>query len=312
MPSTITHAFMAYDIYDRLDLKIKNKFKNKIDEYIIYSQGFDILFFYPMIPLTKKSIKIRKLASIAHRTNVNKFFLEIIKNIKQDKDFDKFIYLAGLVTHYAGDTICHPYVNYLDNKLEHENNNKKDYHFLIEAYIDNYVLRKKGIDYKKYKCYKLMKIKKNKKIIEMLNNSFFKVFDIQSIGYSYFKSINNMKFLYYLIRYDPYKIKRFFYCIIYFILPFLRRDIRYFSYNFKLDEFNDDLFLNLNNNKWYNIRKKELISNKSFLDLYEESVNKSVYMINKLYKYIYENEYLELDKFFGNISYANGLKIINK
>ena len=46
MPSTITHDYMANDIYNKLDKKIKKVFKNNLNEYMTYSQGPDILFFY--------------------------------------------------------------------------------------------------------------------------------------------------------------------------------------------------------------------------------------------------------------------------
>ena len=35
-------------------------------------------------------------------------------------------------------------------------------------------------------------------------------------------------------------------------------------------------------------------------------------MIENIYDYIYNNKKIDLDSFFGNLSYANGLPIINK
>ena len=154
MPSTYTHAYMAYDIYNKLEKKLQNKFQTKLDEYITFSQGPDILFFYPILPPFKKCIHIRKLAGVVHRKKVNEFFISLVKDIKKDKDFDKFIFLAGLVTHYVGDSKCHPLVNYKAWYLEKETKKKKDYHFKIEAYIDNYILNLKGEYYKKYRGFK--------------------------------------------------------------------------------------------------------------------------------------------------------------
>ena len=309
MPSTITHAYMANDIYNRLNDDLKDKFKNQIKEYITYSQGPDVLFFYPIIPRINKSINIRKLASIVHRTKVNEFFISLVNNIKKDKDLEKFVFLAGLVTHYVGDSTCHPFINYESWLLKNKNKNNKDYHFLIEAYIDNYILNLYGEDYKKYKCHKLLKTDKNYKIKEMLDTCFKEVFDKNSMGSNYYKSLYNMKLLFYLVRYDPYKIKRIGYSIIYYVLPFIRRDIRYFSYNYNLSDKNNELFLNLDHKEWFNIRKKEFIYHKSFLELYKDTIDKSIYMIESLYDYIYNNKELDLDDFFGNLSYANGLKI---
>ena len=309
MPSTITHSYMARDIYNKLNRNLKHKFENELNQYITYSQGPDIFFFYPFIPPFIKCHHVRKFAGIVHRNKVNKLLISLVNEIKRTKDFHQFIFLSGLVTHYIGDTTCHPFVNYKAWILEQRNKKKKDYHFVIEAYIDNYVLNMKCQNYLKYKCYNVLKYDKNKNICDMLNKCFNEVFKEKNIDKYYYRSLFNMKLLFYLIRYDPYKIKRIFYNVLYFLLPFLKRDVRYFSYNFKLNNKDDTFFLNLNNDIWYNIKKKDIKYSKSFLDLYNETVDKSVFMIEKLYDYIYNDKYINLENFFGNLSYANGLPI---
>ena len=309
MPSTITHAYIAREVYNKLDKNIQNKFKDKLDEYITYSEGPDILFFYPLIPNYKKYIKIKKLGNYIHRNKVNQFFISLTNEVKKDKKVDKFIYLAGLLTHYIGDTTCHPFVNYKAWILEKETKKKKDYHFLIEAYIDNYILSINGKNYKKYKCYNVLKIQKNKFVKELLDKSFLEVYNEKNMGSIYYKCLFNMKLLFYLIRYDPFKIKRIFYCILHFFTPFLFRLIQYFSYNFSLTEKDNIFYLNLDNKKWFNIKRKEITYNKTFLDLYNEVVNKSVFKIEQLYNYVYNNKELDLELFYGNLSYANGLPI---
>ena len=311
MPSTITHAYMARDVYSKLNITLKHKMKNYLDEYITYSQGPDIFFFYPILPPFIKCNYIRKFGGIVHRTKVNELFTSLVNYVKKTKNFEEFIFLIGLVTHYMGDTTCHPFVNYKAWVLEKETKKKKDYHFLVEAYIDNYILNMKGENYKKYKCYKLLKTKKNNKIQEMLNKCFDDVFNENNIGKIYYKCLFNMRFMFYLIRYDPFKIKYYIYSTIYHIFPFINRDIRYFSYNYNLNKKDDIFFLNLNNNKWFNIRKKDIVYTKSFNDLYSETVNKSKIMIESLFDYIFNDKYLNLEKFFGNLSYANGLPIIS-
>lgn len=309
MPSTITHAFMAKDIYNKLEKNLKKKFEDKFDLYMTYSEGPDVLFFYPVIPSLIKSIKVRKFAKRVHRENVNKLFISLINSVKEDKNFDKFIFVSGLLTHYVADRTCHPYVNYQAWNLEKITGKKKDYHFLIEAYIDNYILNLRGENYKKYKCYKLIKTTKNEAIKEMLNKSFLEVFNKENMGNIYYTSLFNMKILYFLIRYDPYKIKRLCYLLIHWLLPFLYRQVHYFSYNFKLSNEKDITYLNLNKEEWFNIKSREIKYNKSFLDLYEETVNQSKEMIEKLYDYIYNDKKLDLESFIGNRSYANGLPL---
>ena len=309
MPSTYTHAYMAKDVYNQLNNNLKVKFQDKLDEYITYSEGPDILFFYPLFPLFHKYRRINNFAGVVHRTKVNEFFISLVNEIKKDKDFDKFVFLSGLVTHYIGDTTCHPFVNYKAWVLEKETGKKNDYHFVVEAYIDNYIVNLKGNSCKKFKGYNLLKTNKNKQVADMLNKCFYKVYKVKNMGTNYYKCLWNMKFLFHIIRYDPYKIKRIGYSFLYHLLPFIKRDIRYFSYNFNLTEKENEFFLNLNHDKWFNIRKKDVKYDKSFLDLYKEVIEKGTDVIEKLYDYIYNNKELDLNDLFGNLSYANGLPI---
>jgi len=309
VPSTITHSYMAKDIYDNLNEKVKSIFNDKLSDYITYSQGTDILFFYPFIPFVLKANKIRNLGKRVHKEKVNEFFISLIEEVKKDKNIDKFIYLSGMITHYVGDSLCHPLINYLHEKLKLENQKKKNYHFKIEAYIDNYILNLKNNSYKNFKCYNLIKAKKNQSIKNLLDNTYFKVFKEKNMGNNYYKSLYNMYFLFYLIRYDPYGIKKVFYDIIHFLMPFLKKDIRYFSYNFDLSLSESNLYLNLDKKNWYNPKKTTIKRNESFLELYDKAITKGTYMIEKLYDYIYEEQNLDLDSFLGNLSYSSGLPI---
>ena len=312
MPSTMTHASMARDIYNNLDKDLKLKFKNKLSEYMTYSQGPDVLFFYPILPPFIKCTYIKKFAGRVHREKVNKLFISLVNEVKKDKDFDKFIWLCGLMTHYVGDSTCHPFVNYKDWYKRKQLNKKKDFHFVTEAYIDNYILNLKGEYYKKFKGYDILKTPKNIKIQEMLDKCFLEVFNEKNMGKTYFKCLHNMRFLFHIVRYDPYRIKQVAYSLIYHLLPFLYREVRYFSYNFDLNMEDSNYYLNLNHDTWFNIKKKKVTYNKSFLDLYNEVIYKGTVMVKKLYDYIYNDKKLDLESFYGNLSYANGLPIKDK
>ena len=44
MPSTVTHAYIAKDVYKKLDKKITRKITNdNYNELLMFSSGFDIL-----------------------------------------------------------------------------------------------------------------------------------------------------------------------------------------------------------------------------------------------------------------------------
>ena len=308
MPSTMTHAFMAMDIFERLNKKNIFK-KEKLNEYITYSQGPDILFFYKIFFPLKKNIRIQRLGNKFQREKTNQLFISLVKQIKKTQDQDQFLFLAGLTTHYIGDTTCHPLVNYKAQMLKNKTKKNKDYHFLIESYIDSYILNLKEDNYQKFPIYKFFSINTYKSIQDLLTKSYRDVFLEENIGNIYYESLKYMKIFFRLVRYDPYKIKRIIYTILSGNGIFFKRDIRYLSYNFSLSKKENDFYLNLDHAFWYNIKKKENTSNKTFLELYDEVIDKSLRVIEQLYNYIYHDKDIDLDKLFGNLSYANGLPI---
>ena len=310
MPSTMTHAAMARDIYNRLNKDVKDKFNNQLEEYVTYSQGPDLLYFYNIFIPLKQNLKIQHFGGIWHREKVNELFIYLTNNVKKTKNINTFIFLCGLLTHYMGDTTCHPLVNYIDDNINKTLKRRKDYHYMVELYMDNYILFKKGYNYKKFKCYEYaFNTKKNKDIENLLNDAIYNIYKEKNIGTIYYKCLKQMKLFFHYIRYDPFRIKRYIYNILYLFVFYIKRDIRFLSYNFNLNDELNNKYLNLDHKKWFNVKKIDNISNKSFIDLYNESIDKSVDKITKLYDYIFNDKKLDLESFYGNLSYANGLPI---
>ena len=310
MPSTMTHSAMARDIYSRLDKNIQNKFNNHLEEYVTYSQGPDLLYFYGILFPFGKFLYIQKFGGVIHRTKVNELFIYLTNEVKRTKNINTFIFLCGLLTHYVGDTTCHPLVNYIDYNINKSLKLKKDYHYMVELYMDNYILYKKGYNYKKFKCHKYaFNIKKNKDVEQLLNDAIYNVYKEKNIGTIYYKCLNEMRLFFHILRYDPFKIKRCIYNFLYLFVFFVKRDFRFLSYNFNLTNKLNNKYLNLDHKEWFNVKKRDNISNKSFMDLYNETIDKGVDKITKLYDYIYNDKKLDLESFYGNLSYANGLPI---
>lgn len=309
MPSSITHAYLAEDVFKRLDKDIQTKIN--LENFKTYSEGPDIFYFYHlMIPITIKSSKVRKLGSIIHHNKTNEFFINLTKKVKKSKNINEFNYLVGLFNHYIADTTIHPYVEYKASLLTKKYLTKKDNHFIIEAYLDNYLINKKQINYKKYKGYKLfLNTKENKDVINLLNSSIYEVFKLKDMGNYYYKALDEMRVFFKVFRYDPYKIKRYIYNILNIVAKRCFRDIRYLSYNFNL---NNDNYLNLNHDTWYYLNDKSITSNKSILDLYSDIVIKSSNKIKILYDYIFNDKEIDLNLLFENLSYGTGISLDKK
>ena len=306
MPSTMTHAYIAKDVYKNLDTKIKRKItKDYLDNIITFSEGFDILYFYKI--LTKPNNKIIKLGGYCHRNKVSEFFISLTNHIKETKDINEFTFLMGLICHYVADSTIHPYVNYLASTIKHKNFTNSDAHFVIEAYLDNYFInRREDIDYTKFKLYKhVFNAKKEDSIINLLNVSFKEVYSYNNMGEIYYQGIKDMKNFFKFFRYDRFGIKNKFYKFANIIASRIFRDVRYLSYNFPLNK--DELILNLDKKEWHNVQDINFKSDKSVLELYDDVIKNATEIVEKAYSYIFLDKKIDLNKLFLNKSYSNGI-----
>ena len=304
MPSTITHAYIGLKVLDKLNKEPKIIINKHINNYKVYCQSMDILYFYHILLL--RGNKIQELGHLFHKENIFNSFNRLITDNKENKNEELFTFISGLITHYIADSTMHPYIDYLAH------NDKKilqiDKHFEIETYIDNYYVKNYiNNDYKRYNnsAY-VFNYTKEQVIIDELNKLYKKLWNYDNMGTKYYRSLKEMKFVFKYLRHDNYKIKKNLYKII-DLNPFNIRRCKYLSYNFNLD--NDEYYLNLNHTKWFNYKKTDNISNKSFLDLMDDVTDKSSLIINKLYEYIYQNKKINLKELIGNNSYSSGLPI---
>ena len=304
MPSSIVHRYIGLDTLNKLDKKPYDLINSRLGNYILYCQCTDVLYFYHIMGFGGK--RIQNLGHQFHWHSVFKSFDYLLKLNKENKDPELFTFIAGFITHYKADSICHPYINYLsmdDNKIKMYDN-----HFMVETYLDNYYLQKReNVDYRKYKMYKLVfNYTKEDIIKEVVEGLYKEVFKAEGVGKCYYKGVSSMKRVFKYIRYDPFKIKKQLLKLVDLNHLNVRRT-RYLSYNFPLD--NNDKILNLSHNEWYNNRDQSIRSSKSFDDLWGDVVNASYPIINELYKYIYENKKVDLRKLIGNVSLSSGLPL---
>ena len=308
MPSSIVHAYIGLDTLNKLNNKPKSIIEKHINNYKVYCQNMDVLYFYHILLLFNN--KVQDLGHRIHHEKTNDFFKILINDNKENKDSELFTFIAGLITHYKADSTIHPFINYQSmSKTETERFNK---HFTIETYLDNYFINERmSVNYKKYNNTKFVfNYQKNDIVKDSITKVYKELYNYPNMGKKYYKSLRDMKFVFNYARHDRFGIKRFLYKII--DLNSLKKipRVQYLSYNFNLD--NSDKYLNNNHNTWYNPDKKDLVSNKSFMDLYNEVIDNASYTINELYEYIFNYKNIDIDKLIGNLSYATGLKLPNQ
>ena len=305
MPSTITHAYIGLDTLNKLNDEPKKIIKKNINNYKIYCQSMDVLYFYHLLLLVNNNVI--DLGHRFHREKTYEVFELLINDNKKNKDLELFTFISGLITHYIADSFIHPYINYLE--YDKYSNTKFKGHFEVETYIDNYYIREKlHVNYKKYNNAKFVfNYKENATIKEELDKLYKNIFNYHNMGKKYYRALKEMKFVYNYIRYDKYGIKKKIYQFIDFNPIKNIPRVRYLSYHFNLD--NDLFYLNLNHRKWYNVDNKKEVSNKSFLDLYNDVTDEASFIINELYEYIFNNKEVNLKSIIKNNSYANGLPL---
>jgi len=275
MAEITTHVFLAKDIKNRINCN---------DSIKIFSLGPDAFFF---------SNKTKPLGNYMHRNKTLLFFKNYIKYIKENK-LEKNDYvlgsLFGFLSHYVLDYMVHPYIFYFDHL-------NKDMHRMYEMSLTKNILKLHNAN--NYKLFNEIKCDKNKEIIKLLNYVFKETFNYENYGLEYYKSINRVRRVYRIFRYDRFGIKKGFYKI---IDLFSKRKISLISFhNIK------DANMNFDYKKWNhpcNIREKH---NESLIDLYYKSIDITINIINEIELVLEDKKDINyLDNVINNYSYVTG------
>ncbi len=319
MPSTITHAYFALDVYDNLDNKTKKRLKNNIEYLKTFAQGGDILYFYNNINL-RQTKKIKELGKYIHRHKTKDFFINLIKYIKNNKLEKKpevIAFLYGFIMHYALDTTVHPYIFYKTGVFNRKRKITYKYnglHRSMEMYIDAYMIyTKEGIKPKDFKvhnfCFNVDSFSDNLK--NTIDEVFKVTYDYNNIANIYLKAIKKMKSTFYLFKYDPKGIKKLKYHLIDKLLPKSIDRLENISYH--IHHKKQIYYLNLEKNIWHHPVDEEQTYDLSFIELYRISIQKCLTMIDKVNKVLYDNKTpRSLDNTFLDISYITGKPCVEK
>ena len=103
MPSVYTHALVARKTLQSLPRLVTANIKAHLPLYFFGAHGADFCFFYPL----PSGYPARNLGSFLHRKGGYNAF-RVCKALCNDQAI--FAYTLGFITHYAADTVFHPYV----------------------------------------------------------------------------------------------------------------------------------------------------------------------------------------------------------
>ncbi len=314
MPSSVTHAYFAQDVLEKLDINISNKLNNELGMYKIFSQGPDPYNFYDfrLSPKAKKSININK--NIQHN-NINEHFINLINYINGNNFYNDnmvMAYLCGEICHFVLDSTIHPFVIY--NTGMYDKYDKRTYkynglHEDMEYYIDIYLIwKREKILPRKYKVYKyLFDIKNfNDNLSMTIDEVNKKTYGFDDTSKIYFKAIKDMKNFYYIFNYDPIGIKKFFYTILDLICPgsFIKKK----ELSFNVVPYKKLYYLNEERNVWNHPCNINEQYDYSFAILYNLAIKKAVDIINEIDNMLVKKKInnKKIKDLFKNSDYATG------
>ena len=229
---------------------------------------------------------MRDLFTITHKQNTNLFFIELLKYIKENNLRENpyaIAFLYGRIMHYSFDVKIHPFIDYLTYnhpaKLF-----KFNAHLIFEFQLADYIAKEHGIDPKSNYPFKNSVSTGN--IGKMIDDVYYKVYKYPNVFKGYTKGAKN--------------------------LPIANRFLKFF-YNPKDTILPINEMLNIDKNNFTHPVTGELI-NKSFMELYDESIDWSIHLINHANLYLYDQSINEtkLDEVFRNLSHNTGLDCNDK
>lgn len=307
MAGTITHVFFEEDVFKKLDNQTKKNLEKYKENLKTYAQGHDIMFF--SFNFTGQ----KKIGNFLHKNKTKDFFINMINYIVNNNlqnNFELISFLYGYICHYSLDLTVHPYITYkcgIFNKKKKDTYKYNSKHSNMESYIDAYMVKERmSIDPNKFKIHKFcFNTKMSKELSKMIDYIYINTYKFKNFSFYYKQGIFNMKILYRILRYDPFKIKKKIYNIIDKLLPKKLNKLSPISYAYELN--NDKYYLNLDHKKWQHPRYKDEVYNLSFLELYNNALDLAVDTINKVNNILYNNDDInKLNDIFRNLSYSSG------
>ena len=311
MPSSVTHAYFACSVYQKINQESRKKIQDKLEYFKLFSQGPDPFMFYHFLIGTKG----KKIQYQMHIQETKKFFSSIIIDIKKnhlENHPEVISYLYGYICHYYLDLTAHPYINYyagLFDKKDKSTYSSNTLHQKIEYRIDSYFIQEKlkenPLFFKPHQY--IFQVKSfSKELKNCIDFSIEETYHLKNSSQLYEKSIWYMQKFFRYINYDPLGYKQKIYKTIDTITPKWTTRLEELSYH------TNDIgleYLNLEHQEWCYPWDNHKYFTTSFLDLFEEAEKKAIKAINDTNKLLEQKEITQsqINKIFKDLSYVTGL-----
>jgi hypothetical protein len=272
------------------------------------AQGPDPFYFNALNIFKKESMR---LADAMHQKRINRMLIEMTNFVKNYYSDDLYSFYVGFLSHYALDTIIHPYVYYYTGDYKKDKIKTithRGLHVKFERRIDIHFIKSiKGEVASSYPvcdiCFNYLEVPDEiKEMIGVVSRVVYKEKNAANLYQSGYKSMNKICRRYVMDRYGfKQKILSFFDLFnkkeqIHF------RDLSYYNYDEDFD------YLNENRTTWHHPVTNEAF-NDSVKDLYLKAFIRAFELINQTRAYILENKEVDLEKLFKNLSLNSGIDV---
>lgn len=286
MPNVWTHILFSEEVVDAITKPISSPNESFIK---LGAQGPDPLFYYRFWPWVKDE-PVREIGMAIHTKKCGDFLMDLIISGKHASQQAQ-AFIIGFVTHHILDRNTHPYIHY---RAGYQGSN----HQKLEIIIDTLLAEKKyNLKTWKTKVYKEIDVGRHldRDIVHILHDTIRKHYpEHHQDSPAYIQKAYRDMLLALKILYDPYGWKNA-------LIPSLIS-----SYSHQPVEDDRD-YLNLSHSTWYHSATNEP-SNKSFMELFEESKMEAVEVITEIIRY-WKEEHSSIHKLktlIGDISYDTG------
>lgn len=294
MPGLYTHYTFGREVYKQLENHlVKNAIREHRTVYNLGMQGPDIFFYFPGFPLLNRlGRKISNLGTRMHHSPVNPFFMEMLKEtcrLKGRQQQVAIAYLAGFCGHLSLDSTAHPMIYHFTEYKEGVKGNF-EIHATYETDID-YCIAQKYLKKSPYNIKTKKEMSMTKYESEVVGDLLCKVcakcYDMNQWKSMYRFAVRNFPVMTSLFQSKTGKRKRILQRIEKLVLGHYQFSPLVVEKKYKMNS----RVLNESHHRWENYWNKELVSCKSFLDLFDEARQVYCCMIDAMNEYIMQKKY---------------------
>ncbi len=155
MPSVLTHCWYGDVAASTTGCsQLQQIIRKNHSSYMMGCQGPDPFYFYHRWPwVSHKRLKLAKrFADLLHKELINSSISMFIEHVKEKNDDMLTAYLCGYLSHWAMDSICHPYIFYRTDSVKDIGDNL---HQRFEEQLDRGVLMVNNVATEDYQSRKL-------------------------------------------------------------------------------------------------------------------------------------------------------------